>query len=99
MNGVFTAIGASLGFALFLSGFSSFLQKAENLPFLDRLIDKTHLNLIIERYLHDLERPTPVPTVVPTRTPVPPTSTPVPSDTPTPEVEVTPTDVAEEELF
>lgn len=61
MNGIFTAIGASLGFALFLIGSSRFLQQAENIPIIDRIIEKTHLNIIINRYLEDLERPTPTP--------------------------------------
>lgn len=91
INGVFTAIGASLGFALFLTGFANFLQTAENFPVLDRIIEKTHLDTIIQRYLEDIEKPTPVPTVAPTATRIPPTSTPRPTDTPIPEVEITPT--------
>ncbi len=91
INGVFTAIGASLGFALFLSGFSGFIQRAENLPVLDTIIDKTHLNVIIDQYLQEIENPTAVPTAVPTNTPVPPTATPVPTSTPTQEPEVSPT--------
>lgn len=94
MNGVFTAIGASLGFALFLTGFANFLKTAENFPLIDRIVEKTHLDTIIQRYLEDIEKPTPVPTMVPTNTPVPPTATPIPTNTPTPVVEVSPTETS-----
>jgi len=90
LNGVFTAIGASIGFALFLTGFSNFVQSAENIPLLDRIIERSHLDQIIEGYLDDFERPaptfTPVPTSIPTK--VPPTSTPRPTQTPTPTEEI-----------
>lgn len=91
LNGVFTAIGASIGFALFLTGFSSFMQTAESIPLLDRIIERTHLDQIIEGYLEDFERPTPTITQIPTSIPtkVPPTSTPRPTQTPTPTEEIT----------
>ncbi len=90
LNGVFTAIGASLGFAFFLIGLSNFLQKAENYPILDRIIERTHLNMIIQRYLENLENTNNVPILIPTQTPIP-SSTPViknqstPKPTPTQE--------------
>lgn len=84
LNGVFTAIGASIGFALFLTGFSNFVQTAESIPLLDRLIERSHLDQIIEGYLDDFERPTPTITPIPTITKTPPTSTPKPSSTPQP---------------
>lgn len=84
INGVFTAIGATLGFALFLSIFSGALKQAESVPFLDRLIKSSKIEPIVEQYLEELNKPTPKPT----NTPVP-TST--PSPTPTLEPTVTPT--------
>lgn len=92
LNGVFTAIGASLGFALFLTGFANFLKTAEGVPFVDRLIDKTHLEEIIERYMNDIERPDPTPAPQPSSTPIPPTRTPIPTVTSVPTVTLTPTD-------
>ncbi|HRN71445.1 MAG TPA: hypothetical protein PLS49_09800, partial [Candidatus Woesebacteria bacterium] len=63
---------------------------AENIPLLDRLIERSHLDQIIEGYLDDFERPaptfTPIPTSIPTK--VPPTSTPRPTQTPTPTEEI-----------
>lgn len=84
LNGVFTAIGASIGFALFLMGFSNFMQTAASIPLLDRLIERSHLDQIIEGYLDDFERPTPTITPIPTITRTPPTSTTRPSSTPIP---------------
>jgi hypothetical protein len=84
LNGVFTAIGASIGFALFLMGFSNFMQTAASIPLLDRLIERSHLDQIIEGYLDDFERPTPTITPVPTITRTPPTSTPRPTPSSTP---------------
>ncbi|MCA9380582.1 hypothetical protein KC675_05385 [Candidatus Dojkabacteria bacterium] len=81
LNGVFTAIGASIGFALFLTGFSNFMQTAASIPLLDRLIERSHLDQIIEGYLDDFERPTPTVTPIPTVTKTPPTSTPKPTVT------------------
>lgn len=89
LNGVFTAIGASIGFALFLTGFSSFMQTAESIPLLDRIIERTHLDQIINNYLEEIENPkptmTPVPSPVPTK--IPPTITPKPTVTLTPTTE------------
>lgn len=81
MNGIFTAIGASIGFALFLSGFSNFLKTAESVPVLDRIIERTHLDEIIQRYVEDVDRPQPTITPLPTATMVPPTNTPRPTPT------------------
>jgi hypothetical protein len=88
LNGVFTAIGASIGFALFLTGFSNFIQTAASIPLLDRLIERSHLDQIIEGYLDDLERPSPSVTLLPTVTKTPPTSTPKPTVTLSPTQEV-----------
>jgi hypothetical protein len=88
LNGVFTAIGASIGFALFLTGFSNFMQTAASIPLLDRLIERSHLDQIIEGYLDDFERPTPTVTPVPTVTKTPPTSTPKPTVTLSPTEEL-----------
>lgn len=93
LNGIFTAIGATLGFALFLIIFSRILHGAERIPFLDELIEKTKLNQIIESNLPAITRPTVVPTATtrPSVTPQPlPTSTVAP--TATPKLLPTPTD-------
>ena len=85
LNGVFTAIGASLGFALFITNFSNFLQSAESVPFFDRIIERSNLEEIIQSYQKDFERPDPTETPKPT-----PTLTPIPSPTLTPEPTVEP---------
>jgi hypothetical protein len=93
LNGIFTAIGATLGFALFLIIFSRILHGAERIPFLDELIEKTKLNQIIESNLPIISKPSVVPTVTsrPSVTPKPlPTSTVAPTSTP--KLTPTPTD-------
>jgi hypothetical protein len=85
LNGIFTAIGATLGFALFLIVFSRILHGAERIPFLDELIEKTKLNQIIESNLPIISKPSVVPTATPrpSATPKPiPTSTVAPTSTP-----------------
>ncbi len=93
LNGIFTAIGATLGFALFLIIFSRILHGAERIPFLDELIEKTKLNQIIESNLPIISKPSVVPTVTsrPSVTPKPlPTSTVAPTSRP--KLTPTPTD-------
>lgn len=85
LNGIFTAIGATLGFALFLIIFSRILHGAERIPFLDELIEKTKLNQIIESNLPIISRPSVAPTTTsrPSATPKPiPTGTIAPTSTP-----------------
>ncbi len=87
LNGVFTAIGATLGFALFLIIFSRILHGAENIPVLDELIEKTRLYDIIESNLPSSTKPTsvPTPTVRPSTLPsLRPSATPQPTLDPTP---------------
>lgn len=97
--GMFTAIGASLGFAFFLSLLTGAIQSAEKIPFLEGLIQRTEIERIVEEYLQNNNKvyvqPSTAPTSIPTETPAPsntpfPTSTPVATSTPT-QNEVIPT--------
>jgi hypothetical protein len=85
INGVATAVGATLGFAILLLLLARLIQGATLIPALDKILDDTGLKRIIEYQLKQIEVKEDDPT------PIAPTSTPQPTPLPEPSPTVTPT--------
>lgn len=87
LYGLFTAIGATLGFTLFLVGLATFLKGASAVPLLDRILEETKLDQIIEQQLNN-SNPTPIPTATASPSPTPIVVTATPSITPSPKATI-----------
>ncbi|MCA9379345.1 hypothetical protein KC640_02865 [Candidatus Dojkabacteria bacterium] len=66
--GIFTAIGTTIGFALFIIIASQFVTQFKEIPLLDSILEQTKLDVLIENQLNKLEQETANP---PTDTSVP----------------------------
>lgn len=58
INGIFTALGATIGFALVVIFLAYFLASIKNLPIIDELIRRTKIDQLINNQLSKLENDT-----------------------------------------
>lgn len=95
VNGIFSALGATIGFAIVVFILAQFINILGGVPFISNWIGDAALVQIIENTVQELEEQqhnqqttTPEPTAEPIGTPIP---TEIPEPTASPTVEVSPT--------
>ncbi|MFQ5492799.1 MAG: DUF5665 domain-containing protein [Candidatus Dojkabacteria bacterium] len=65
IQGIFTALGATIGFTLVILILASFIRTISAVPFINNILDQTGISRIIEYQLDEIEQvdttPTPTP--------------------------------------
>lgn len=71
ITGVFTALGATVGFALLIFFVSKIITSFSGIPFIEKFLEQTKLDKIIDYQLQQIEKrqDTPTPTAIPTIAP------------------------------
>ena len=61
-NGLFSALGATVGFALLIFIIAKILSSISFIPYIDTILQSTKLDTLIEYQLEQIENPDPTPT-------------------------------------